>query len=194
MILTNVPRYFRAVLDVTSSGPFYTKYVQLPEDSSPVPDYIAANPKFSPFFNNALGAIDGTHINCCPSAEERAAARNRKGGVTQNCLAAVSFDMRFLYMLSGWQGSTADATMWSHSRNVDFRVPAGKVYLADAGFGICDHLLVPYRGVRYHLAEWGRANQRSVHSTTFVQLLIIISSGRRTQKSCTIYAMLEHEM
>ena len=30
-------------------------------------------------------------------------------------------------------------------------------YLADAGFPICDTLLIPYQGVRYHLAEWGRA-------------------------------------
>ena len=41
-------------------------------------------------------------------------------------------------------------------------VPEGKYYLADAGFGACDQLLLPYRGVRYHLAEWGRANVRYV--------------------------------
>jgi len=29
------------------------------------------------------------------------------------------------------------------------------VYLADADFPHCDQLLIPYRGVRYHLAEWG---------------------------------------
>ncbi|KAF6741423.1 hypothetical protein DFP72DRAFT_761799, partial [Ephemerocybe angulata] len=51
-------------------------------------------------------------------------------------------------------GSTADATMYSYARNIDFRIPDGKVYLADAGFGICDSLLVPYRGTRYYLAEW----------------------------------------
>jgi hypothetical protein len=32
--------------------------------------------------------------------------------------------------------------------------------LADAGFGACDALLVPYRKVCYHLAEWGRAGVR----------------------------------
>lgn len=104
--------------------------------------------------------MDGTHITCCPSAEERQAARNRKGGMSQNCLACVSFGMRFLYIVSGWDGSVADGTMYSQARFADLRIPAGKYYLADAGFGICDSLLVPYRGVRYHLAEWGRANQR----------------------------------
>jgi hypothetical protein len=70
--------------------------------------------------------------------------------------------MRFLYFISGWEGSAADATMYSESRLADLRILQGKAYLADAGFGICDALLVPYRGVRYHLAEWGRAGVRCV--------------------------------
>jgi hypothetical protein len=70
--------------------------------------------------------------------------------------------MRFLYFLSGWEGSAADATMYSHSRLTDLSIPVGKFYLADAGFGLCDALLVPYRGVRYHLAEWGWADTRFV--------------------------------
>ncbi|TFK17250.1 hypothetical protein FA15DRAFT_548852, partial [Coprinopsis marcescibilis] len=51
-------------------------------------------------------------------------------------------------------GSAADATMYAHVWQVDFHIPVGKVYLADAGFGICDAFLVPYCGVCYHLAEW----------------------------------------
>ena len=47
--------------------------------------------------------------------------------------------------------------MFMHARLVDFLIPQGKFYLADAGFAHCDALLVPYRGVRYHLAEWGHA-------------------------------------
>ena len=145
-----------------SSGSFYKNYVQLPQEHTPPPDYIQNEPKFWPYFQNAIGAIDGTHINACPSAEDRHAACNRKGELSQNCLACVSFDMRFLYFLSGWEGSAADATMYSHSRLTDLHIPVGKFYLADAGFGLCDTLLVPYRGVRYHLAEWGRADTRFV--------------------------------
>ena len=37
-------------------------------------------------------------------------------------------------------------------------MPEGKYYLADAGYPTCNQLLVPYRSVHYHLAEWGRAN------------------------------------
>ena len=50
--------------------------------------------------------------------------------------------MRFLYFLSGWEGSVADATMYSQSCLVDLCIPQGKFYLADAGFGVCDSLLV----------------------------------------------------
>lgn len=63
-------------------------------------------------------------------------------------------------MLSGWDGSAADAAVYENARQTDLTVLAGKYYLADAGFGACDALLVPYRKVRYHLAEWGRAGVR----------------------------------
>ena len=118
----------------------------------PIPEYHQ-NPKFSPWFDQAIGVIDGTHINCCRSAEEQHAARNRKGTIRQNCLACVSFAMKFVYVVSGWEGSAADATMYSNSCLSDLTIPLGRFYLADAGFGICDSLLVPFCGVRYHLAD-----------------------------------------
>jgi hypothetical protein len=71
--------------------------------------------------------------------------------------------MKFLYFISGWEGAAADATMYEAARIRDFNIPEGKFYLADAGFSICHSLLVPYRGVRYHLAEWGRAGVRYVY-------------------------------
>lgn len=155
-------RYFRKILGAVSSGPFYNKYVRLPNENDPIPKVIYNSSKYFPFFQHAIGAMDGTHISCNPSANDRHAARNRKGSVSQNCLACVSFSMRFLYFLSGWEGSAADATMYASSRLVDLTIPPGKYYLADAGFGICDSLLVPFRGIRYHLSEWNRSQLRYV--------------------------------
>ena len=97
-----------------------------------------------------------------PSARERHLARDRKGQVTQNCLAVCGFDMIFYFIVSGWDGVATDALMFSDARRTNFPVPEGRCYLADAGFSLCDVLLVPYRSVRYHLAEWGRAKLRSV--------------------------------
>ena len=150
------------MLDALSSFPFYNTYVHLPPRDAPVPEYISKNPKFFPYFQNVLGAMDGTHIRCTPSAAERHLARDRKGQVTQNTLAVCGFDMIFYYIVSGWDGSAADAYMYNDARLIDLAIPDGKCYLADAGFAQCDALLVPYRGVRYHLAEWGRANVRCV--------------------------------
>jgi hypothetical protein len=149
------------MLVVFSSPPFYTTYVSLPPNSTP--RRIRENPKFFPFFKNALGALDGSHIHLAPPAAERAANRNRKGFVSQNCLFGCSFDLQFIYSLTGWEGSATDARIWEDAQT-DFSIPDGKYYLADAGFPSCKALLIPYRGVRYHLAEWGRSNIRYLYS------------------------------
>lgn len=86
--------------------------------------------------------------------------RNRKGFIGQNVLAACNFALLFVYILSGWEGSASDSQIFNYARKWDFAVPAGKYYLADAGFPLCDVLMVPYRGIRYHLKEWGNAQQR----------------------------------
>ena len=139
-----------------SSPGIYTKYVQLPHEDEAVHSLIRDNPKYYPFFQDAIGAIDGTHIACTPAAAERDATRNRKGFTSQNCLVCCNFDMQFTYVLSGWEGSMADASVYHDARTTDFTIPDGKYYLADAGYPNCPQLLVPYHGQRYHLAEWGR--------------------------------------
>jgi hypothetical protein len=68
-------------------------------------------------------------------------------------------DMSFVYCLPGWEGSASDTRVYDDARAKDFTIPDGKYYLADAGYGLSDTLLVPYRGVRYHLKEWGRSGE-----------------------------------
>jgi DDE superfamily endonuclease len=143
---------------VFSSPPFYTTFVHLPNENDCPPE-IRNNSKFWPFFKDVLGALDGSHIHCSPPAHICGLCRNRKGFISQNCLFASSFDMQFTYSLCGWEGSASDARVFADAKS-DFIVPEGKYYLADAGFPSCDELLIPYRGVRYHLAEWGRAGVR----------------------------------
>ncbi|KAF7307793.1 Transposon en spm sub-class [Mycena kentingensis (nom. inval.)] len=149
---------------------FYNRYVHLPTDTTPLPSKFKNNPKFFPFFEDALGAIDGSHIPSWPSKEERQFHRDRKGQVSQNILCCCSFNMLFQYSVTGYDGSAADATMFAQSRMEDFAIPDGKYYLADAGFPSCRVLLVPYRGVRYHLKEWGRANLAPVNAQELFNL------------------------
>jgi DDE superfamily endonuclease len=75
--------------------------------------------------------------------------------LTQNCLAACFFNLRFTYILSGWEGSTHDSMLYYDARGIDLYIPDGRYYLADAGFASSMTLLVPYRNVQYHLSEWG---------------------------------------
>ena len=146
------------MVDIFSSPPFYTYHVKIPTVDDPVPPEIQQNPKFWPYFNDALGAIDGSHIKFAAPASLHDIYQNHKGCISQNCLFACSFGLQFLYALTGWEGSATDAHLWDDATRNDFVVPEGKYYLADAGFGACDQLLLPYCGVHYHLAEWGCAN------------------------------------
>ncbi|KAJ3729331.1 hypothetical protein C8R42DRAFT_562217, partial [Lentinula raphanica] len=52
-----ISKVFHRILSLTSSGPFYTKFVHLPDDT--VPDVIANDPRFAPFVD-CRGAIDGS--------------------------------------------------------------------------------------------------------------------------------------
>ncbi|KAF9235881.1 hypothetical protein BU15DRAFT_27613, partial [Melanogaster broomeanus] len=72
-----ISRYFRKMLRAFSSRPFYTTYVHLP-DADEIHPKIHDNPRFWPFFKDAIGALDGSHIHAAPTAFERAAYRNRK--------------------------------------------------------------------------------------------------------------------
>ena len=163
-------RYFLKMLKAFSTPPFYTDFVHLPKVGDPISSYICDNPKFYPFLENAIGALDGTHFDCSGTPEQRANARDRKGRVTQNCLAACDFNHKFTYVFAGWEGSISDSTIYNDARITDLPVPDGKFYLADAGFPICNPLLIPYRGVRYHLAEWGRAGLQYVQIFLFITL------------------------
>ena len=47
--------------------------------------------------------------------------RDRKDGTTQNVLVAISFDLKFTYVLAGWEGSAHD----SRILNDTFTRPGG---------------------------------------------------------------------
>ena len=142
------------MLLIFSSKPFYSDSVWLPKINDPIFPYILNNPKFHPYFNGAIGAINGTHFDCSGTAQQCAIAHDHKGHVTQNCLAACNFNHRFVYIFSGWEWSVSDSTMFNNAHITDMRIPPDRYYLADAGFPICLALLIPFLGVHYHFAEW----------------------------------------
>ena len=152
-----ISRHFHKVLNGIVS--LQSHFIQLPDENM-VPDEIRSSAKFFPYFRNCIGAIDGTHLPVSVSEPLTPRFRNRKGYTSQNVLAACSFDMSFLYILAGWEGSAHDGAVLHNALQTNFVVPNGKYYLADAGYCLTQSFLIPYRGVRYHLKEWGYANQR----------------------------------
>ena len=79
---------------------------------------------------------------------------------SQNVLAAVDFDLKFTYVLAGWEGSAYDANILtdSMSRPDGINIPDGKFYLGDAGYACRPGILPPFRKTRYHLNEFSGRN------------------------------------
>ncbi|MCL7033752.1 hypothetical protein MKW94_017646, partial [Papaver nudicaule] len=57
---------------------------------------------------DVVGALDGTYIHASVLSEDQPRFRNRKGDIRQNVLAVCDFDMKFTYVLAGWEGSAHD--------------------------------------------------------------------------------------
>lgn len=86
--------------------------------------------------------------------------RNRKQGLSQNVMVACDFDMKFVHVHAGWEGSASDARVLQDALDHGFNVPPGNFYLVDAGYANTPQFIAPYRGTRYHLQEQGRVQQR----------------------------------
>ncbi|XP_041990546.1 uncharacterized protein LOC121741727 [Salvia splendens] len=96
------------------------------------------------WFKGCLGALDGTHILVLVSSTEKPRYWTRKGQIATNIVAVCDRNMQFVYVLTGCY-----------------------YYLCDNGYANSNGFLTPFRGVRYHLKEWGpgteiRANMKDM--------------------------------
>ncbi|KNE89123.1 hypothetical protein PSTG_17420 [Puccinia striiformis f. sp. tritici PST-78] len=121
---------------------------------------ILENQKFSPFFDRCIGAMDGCHVPAFVPEHMAGPYRNRKGMLSQNVLGVVDFNMKFTYMMVGWEGSAHNSRVLGSAMSEDFSIPNSSCYLADAGYSLGKGMLVPYCGVWYHLRENAQAGQR----------------------------------
>ncbi|KAG5572168.1 hypothetical protein H5410_061934 [Solanum commersonii] len=61
-----------------------------------------------PDFQGCLGALDGTYISIRVEAIYKPRYRTRKGDIATNVLGVSDRNLKFIYVLPGWEGSTAD--------------------------------------------------------------------------------------
>jgi hypothetical protein len=69
--------------------------------------------KFLLYFNNCIGAIDGTHMPVVVPANKVGQYVGRHGYSSQNVLAICDFDMRFTFAVAGWLGSVHDTRVFN---------------------------------------------------------------------------------
>ncbi|KAG8363844.1 hypothetical protein BUALT_Bualt19G0064700 [Buddleja alternifolia] len=107
-----------------------------------------------------LGALDGTYIKVTVPEIDKARYRTRKSEPSVNVLGVCDPKMMFIYSLTGWEGSTVDSRVLRDALNRPhgLRVPRGNYYLCDNGYTNGDGFLTPYKGVRYHLNDWGEGS------------------------------------
>ncbi|XP_059671120.1 uncharacterized protein LOC132316664 [Cornus florida] len=97
----------------------------VPPDLNEIPKEIKNNLKFYPCFKNCVGAIDGTYIHAVVPVDQQIPFRGRKGDTTQNVMAVCSFDMKFTYIITGWEGSANDSKILNECiQNEDFNFPS----------------------------------------------------------------------
>jgi hypothetical protein len=109
-----------------------------------------------PLMQNCLGAIDGTHVPITIAEDRAPPYRNRKGTLSHNVMVVCDFDLNFIFVSCGWEGSASDAGVLRSAISKGFSVQEGKFYLVDGGYANTASYIAPYRGVRYHLSQFRR--------------------------------------
>ncbi|WCJ30585.1 hypothetical protein M5689_012134 [Euphorbia peplus] len=153
-----ISRHFNNVLKAIKS--LSRELLQPPPTTTP-PEILSN--RFYPYFKDCIGVIDGMHIPAHVPAKDQSRFRNKKGVLSQNVLAACTFDLQFIFIYPGWEGSAADsrvlrAVLDDPDQNFP-QIPEGKYYLVDTGYSNMEGFIAPYLGVRYHLHEFRGANQ-----------------------------------
>ncbi|XP_010521713.1 PREDICTED: uncharacterized protein LOC104800545 isoform X2 [Tarenaya hassleriana] len=153
-----ISRHFNNVLKAVKS---LSREILRPPPQA-TPREITGSKRFYPYFKDCIGVIDGMQIPAHVPAKEASRFQNKNGVLTQNVLAACTFDLQFIFVYPGWEGSVPDSRILGgvlNNPNQNFpRVPEGKYYLVDRGYTNVKGFIAPYPGVRYDTREFRGAN------------------------------------
>ena len=86
-----------------------------------------------------MRAINGTHISASAPSGRTTVFKDKRSDITQNMMCACNFDMRFMYMHYGWEGSTNDSRVMQdtlgHAEYEFLWPPRGKKKKKFSAFG-----------------------------------------------------------
>ena len=76
-----------------------------------------------------MGALDGTYIKVNVPEVDKPRYRTRKGEIATNVLGVCSRNMKFIFVLPGWEGLASDSKVLRDaiSRPNGLKVPTGKI-------------------------------------------------------------------
>ncbi|XP_028054930.1 uncharacterized protein LOC114259144 [Camellia sinensis] len=150
-----VSRHFHAVLEAMKL--FTEVHCKPTRDKNSRHPYLRSRGKYVPF-KHCIGALDGTHVEAVLPARDAGTYYGRKGYPTQNILAVCDFDMCFIFISCGWEGSMHDSRIFNEiteNAHAPFPHPQeGKYYLVDAGYANKKGYLAPYKKSWYHQAQF----------------------------------------
>ncbi|MQM11680.1 hypothetical protein Taro_044588, partial [Colocasia esculenta] len=105
-----ISKHVREVTKALASLRF--NYIKLPRLTDSMHPRIRDDDRFYPYFKDAIGAIDGTHVPAHILREKHARYRNRKGVISQNVIGVCGFDLVFQYVGVGFEGVDADMAVF----------------------------------------------------------------------------------
>ena len=74
-----------------------------------------------------MGALDGNHVCASMPLKIQWIFHNCKERTTQNVLAPITFDLKFSYVFTGWEGNTHDFCILSDALHVQIDFEFQKV-------------------------------------------------------------------
>ena len=102
------------------------------------------------------------------TGKDSSSYRNRKGQLSQNILAACNFDLEFMYVLSGWEGSAHDAKVLQDALTRSsnrLKVPEGTYFAYDKKSYVnlrISHIYIHSKiSGKFYLVDCGYANRRN---------------------------------
>ena len=123
------------------------------EELDDTPPRIMHDRRYFPYFQDCMGAIDGTHVRVRVGGNKKITYWNHHNYTSMNILAVCDFKMRFIYTRIGVPGRAHDSKILTHCARHDnyFPFPSSeKYFLVDSGYPNRRGFLAPYRGEAYH--------------------------------------------